>query len=282
MTAAVLPNTLVIGAMKAGTTSLWADLRRTDAVFAPANKEPGHLAHDEVLSASGGDSYASNFKGADTSRPVIDFSTDLAKFPLLSGSPQRARKVLGSEIKIVYMTREPKSRLRSHHGHLARLGMMPERLSEAIQVADELVDCSRYAHQLDQWTEEFPREQIFVDSIENYLSDRCGFFDRLGSFLDVDLAAVAELPAAAANTAAVGPRGRIGRSIVTHQFYRAKISDKVPTKAKSMARAALSRRAGQIDLGTWESVPADRRAVIERAFELDTARMSLEWGHDVG
>lgn len=48
-----LPDFLVIGAMKAGTTSLFFDLSANPAIFFPEDKEPHRLANDRALTSAG-------------------------------------------------------------------------------------------------------------------------------------------------------------------------------------------------------------------------------------
>ena len=49
----MLPDFLIIGAMKSGTTSLYADLKTHPSIFLPEDKEPSCLASDEVLTDAG-------------------------------------------------------------------------------------------------------------------------------------------------------------------------------------------------------------------------------------
>ena len=53
MTAMRLPDFLIIGAMKSGTTGLFFDLCSHPRVFLPENKEPTRLASDDVLTTEG-------------------------------------------------------------------------------------------------------------------------------------------------------------------------------------------------------------------------------------
>lgn len=48
------PDFLLIGAMKAGTTSLFHDLNRQAGVFIPADKEPTTLVHRQSDEDAGG------------------------------------------------------------------------------------------------------------------------------------------------------------------------------------------------------------------------------------
>ena len=62
------PSFLIIGSMKAGTTSLFRDLRNNPAVFMPSDKELNNLNTDAVLTPHGSHDYEALFKGATPSQ----------------------------------------------------------------------------------------------------------------------------------------------------------------------------------------------------------------------
>ena len=58
-----LPHFLIIGAMKAGTTSLFMDMSANPAVFIPAEKEPHCLCEDRVLTPRGAAGVRGDLRG---------------------------------------------------------------------------------------------------------------------------------------------------------------------------------------------------------------------------
>ena len=77
-----LPGFLIIGAMKAGTTTLYHDLLTNPQVFFPLDKEPGNLASHDVLGEDGRGRYASIFKTARPDQICGEASTTYTKLPM--------------------------------------------------------------------------------------------------------------------------------------------------------------------------------------------------------
>ncbi|NRA56681.1 MAG: sulfotransferase domain-containing protein [Phycisphaerales bacterium] len=179
-----LPTFLIIGAQKAGTTTLYRDLLSQPGVFFPYHKEPTNLAHDHVLTERGLAEYAALYKGANESDARGDASTGYARIPLFDDVPQRARKVLGEDIRLLYILREPVSRIVSHHHHIASNHPCAELVDDFIHEEDQhALTFSRYAFQLEAWLEEFPLENIRVLIFEEFVKDRRGTIEGLGDFL---------------------------------------------------------------------------------------------------
>src|SRR5262245_60208451 len=106
-----LPNFLVIGAMKSGTTTFYHDLAAHPDVFL-AEKELGALSRDVATVE-----YASYFKRAKPEQLCGDVSTTYSMCPDVSGVADRAKKNLSRNTKIIYLVREPVARAISHHYH---------------------------------------------------------------------------------------------------------------------------------------------------------------------
>ena len=85
-----------------------------------------------------------------------DCSTDYAKRTEHPGVPQKAKKLLGEDLKLIYMVRHPVDRLLSHHHHQCNVsGHQP--LDAALELWPELLDNSRYGFQIEAWREFYPK-----------------------------------------------------------------------------------------------------------------------------
>lgn len=181
-----LPDFLVIGAMKCGTTSLYHDLRSWPGLCL-AEKEMNALLHDSAAVR-----YAEAFRGAGAGQLLGDVSPDYAKRPESDGVAARAKALLaGRPVRLIYLVREPLSRLVSHHAFLstqqgrARQGM-PRGIEEALAAFPSLVDYSRYAWQLEPWVEAFGSEALLVLRFEDYVADRAETLRKVAGFLGQD------------------------------------------------------------------------------------------------
>jgi hypothetical protein len=166
------PDFLIIGAMKAGTTSMYRDLRTHPRIFMPRDKEAGHLRDDGVLTDDGRARYARLFEPAGADQVCGEAPTDYTKLPDVPGVPARARAVAGPDLRAIYLVREPVARIVSHHYHEFAAGRMPANIDDAVRDFPELVNYSRYAMQLAPWIETFGRDHVHVVRFEDYVTHR--------------------------------------------------------------------------------------------------------------
>ena len=192
---------MIIGAMKAGTTSLREDLAANPAIFM-APKEPVHFAFDDVLTESGRRGYASQFSTATRGQICGAVSSGSASLPEAQGVPRRARTVLGPELKVIYLVRDPVERAVSHHRALLRAG------EAGLDVDRELVhrpcyaQLSRYAMQIEPWVDEFGPANIVIVWFERYVAQRCATVAAVSQTLGVPPRPDLIFPDAAYNRAA--------------------------------------------------------------------------------
>lgn len=179
----MLPTFLIIGAQKSGTTTLYRDLLTQPGVYFPYEKEPTSLAHDAVLTPAGLAEYESMFDGAKPTDARGDASTGYTKIPRFTNVPARAREVLGPDIQLIYILREPISRIVSHHHHTITNQPGPARVEEFIEADHTAIPFSKYAFQARAWLEHYPLERLHVLLLDEYVKDRPGHIERLGPIL---------------------------------------------------------------------------------------------------
>ena len=179
-----LPNVLIIGSMKAGTTSLYMDLAAHPDVFFTGDKEPHFLCNDKVLTTEGLQEYAGLYKTAEEST-IVDASTGYTKCPDYEGVAARAARVLPEGFKVIYLVREPIERIISQHYHEYSRGEVGADINQAVREHPRYVHYSRYAYQLEPWIEEIGLDRIRVVGFEDYTGDRRGVVSQLYGFLGV-------------------------------------------------------------------------------------------------
>ncbi len=180
-----LPDFLIIGAMKAGTTTLFRDLETNPGIFFPRKKELGHLTRDEVLTEAGRRDYARHFRRARADQKAGEASTDYTKLPTYPGCPRRVRELLGPDVRLIYLVREPIARTVSQHHHSYNSGKLPRSFDEALERNPTLLEYSRYAMQLEPWLETFGREAVMVIRFEDYVANRQATADAAARFVGV-------------------------------------------------------------------------------------------------
>jgi len=183
----VLPNLIVIGAAKCGTTSLHEYLDEHPEISMSREKELYFFVEEKNL-AKGRAWYESQF---DPSAPVRgESSPGYSAFPLYRGVPERMADTI-PDTKIVYLVRDPIERIVSHYTH--RTVNWPHMASLAETLApgglrDWLVTPSRYWLQLERYLECFPAEQILVVDSDELRNRRHETLARIFEFLGVDTA----------------------------------------------------------------------------------------------
>jgi Sulfotransferase domain len=234
----LLPDFLVIGAMKAGTTSMYLDLSQHTSVFFPTLKEPGNLARADVLTEPGRASYASLYRRAKDGQRRGDASTDYAKLPDVTGVPGRAFTVLGAQTRIVYLVREPVSRAVSHHHHLVARGQAPPNFEAALEAVPGIVEYSCYGRQVEPWIDLFGPGALLVVRLEDYAADRQATFDAVLGHLSLASSTVDRDDVG--NKSSVDPPAQ-GRSAVVrdNRAYRRLLRPLLPEGARRRLRRAL-------------------------------------------
>jgi hypothetical protein len=179
-----LPTFIVIGAMKAGTTSLFHYLDEHPEVYMSPLKEVDFFV-EEGNWARGLDWYARQFDGAGGAVAVGEASTIYTKYPRYGGVPERISQHL-PDVRLVYVLRDPIDRLRSHFEHRRLVGNERRSLAEAIASDPSYVDTSRYGMQLERYLEHFPPDRILLLTSEALKTRRGETVREVYRFLGID------------------------------------------------------------------------------------------------
>ncbi len=180
-----LPQFLVIGAMKAGTTTLFQDLKGHPSVYMASDKEINGLADDSIFTPKGIKAYEKHFLKSESNQICGEGSTNYSKVPDIENVPERAHKILGNDIRLIYLVRNPIARLISQYNHHVNVAGLTTPIDEAIHELPRLVNYSKYAMQLQPWISEFGLKQIKVIVFEDYVKNRVDTFTSVCNFLGI-------------------------------------------------------------------------------------------------
>lgn len=269
------PGFLIIGAMKAGTTSLYRDLLTNPAVFMPIDKEPECLCHDGVLTDAGLADYLRPFEKARPEQLCGEASTAYTKLPDFPGVPRRARKVLGPDLKIIYLVREPVARTISHHHHDFTYGLVHGDIDRAVREEPRFIAYSRYAMQVEPWIGAYGPERVRIVRFEDYIRARSQTVAELSRFLGItprpDLVDESRVFNRSQERVVVGgPFGLVQRS----PLYRRLIRPMLPHDVKDRLRSAL------LPVGPGRPVAPNEATIgfIREQLADDTARLNTLLG----
>jgi len=185
-----LPDFLVLGAQKAGTTALYEYLRRHPQITGPSWKE---VSFFDRHWARGESWYRGNFPNfARTREKLVGEASPSYVFHQLA--PQRVQEVV-PEARLIVLVRNPVDRALSQYNHEVALGREPLSFEEALDAEEERLRGEqermaadpryfsrewwshtykargRYAEQLERWLAVFPREQLLVLPSDDLGSD---------------------------------------------------------------------------------------------------------------
>lgn len=180
-----LPTFLVIGAMKAGTTSLYHYLKAHPQVVTPRYKAPEFFVA-EANWHRGVDWYRRQFPPAGPEAVAVgEASNAYTKYPHFQGIPKRIASVL-PDVRLVYAVREPLARMRSHYQTRVAEGSETAPFADAVFADPIYLDYSRYALQIEQYLDYFPPAQMLVITSEDLRASRDATMRRVYEFIGVD------------------------------------------------------------------------------------------------
>ena len=179
-----LPDFLIIGAQKSGTTTLYADLDAQPTVCMSSIKEPAVLI--KIPDADQARAYYGRlFEAAAAHRRFGEATTLYSQLPQHPGVPERARSLLGPDLRLIYIVRNPVERAISHHHHAYQRGRAGRDVDAAVRADPRFVDNGRYGMQLEPWLGAFGRDAMHVIQFEGYVRDRAGGLRAVGEHLSV-------------------------------------------------------------------------------------------------
>jgi hypothetical protein len=182
-----LPNVLIIGALRAGTTSLHAYLDLHPEIQMSTPKELNYFSGPGSNWDRGPSWYAAHF-----AEPVPfrgESSTSYTFHPVIPGVPERIHNAI-PEVRLIYCVRDPLERFVSHYMLLRAEGRERRSLDTVLNAPDlensRYIIRSRYWSQLEQYLQYFPANQIIVVSLDELKQRRLKTLGRIFRFLGVN------------------------------------------------------------------------------------------------
>jgi len=180
----MLPNFLIIGTMKGGTTSLYSYLRSHPDVSMSTVKELNFFSNDQEWS-KGQDWYSKKFSNESNASAVGEASVNYTKFPYYHSVPERISSLL-PEGKFIYMMRSPIERIYSHYLHNLYADIEPLPLEQAIRQNPLYIQTSQYYSQIEQYLKYFPKERFLFLFLEKMRESPLETVQQVYSFLGID------------------------------------------------------------------------------------------------
>jgi hypothetical protein len=203
----MLPNFLIIGAARSGTSSLYAYLLQHPDVYLPKNKRPEpHFFFKDSEYARGIDHYESRyFADWNGETAVGEASTSYIFGP---ETPARVARYL-PDVRLLAILRNPLERAYSNYCHTVKSGLETLDFAQAIARESErtaalrgtdLAEIEPYAYlarglyfeQLQRWYRFFHPAQLHVVIFDDFVADTRAALTEILSFLQVDCSLIPE------------------------------------------------------------------------------------------
>lgn len=201
-----LPNFLVIGAAKSGTSSLYMYLKQHPEIYMSPVKEPHFFSFDDESKMTKGpgdpiheaitnfDDYQAQFDGVTDEKAIGEASTSYLYRP---ESPERIHAML-PDAKLIVILRNPVDRAFSAYMHVVRdkretskdfaeaLTKEESRKTAGWEPIWHFTSVGHYYEQLKRYYDLFPKEQIRVYLYEDLNRDQENLLTDIYQYLDVD------------------------------------------------------------------------------------------------
>ena len=211
-----LPDFLVIGAPKAGSTALHAALAQHPALYMSPVKEPKYFLSDGPPPARGGPGDAQTYREHVWRKPDYEALFERAAPGTLRGestplylhdrAAHRRMHAVIPDAKLIAVLRDPAERAHSNWTHLWSAGLEP--IGDFVRACEEeprrveagwasfwhYTGLGRYGEQLEHLYRLFPREQVLVLRYLSMVDSPAQTLDRICAFLGVAPGIISSLP----------------------------------------------------------------------------------------
>lgn len=178
-----LPDIVIIGAMKAGTTSVFQYLASHPQVSRGKRKEPAFFTNGQYQ--NGLKWYTDLFPENDKLK--IEASTNYTKYPQFGPVAQRMHATL-PDAKLIYLVRHPVDRVISQMHHLAiSRGRTTDiiGMDRIVNASGDAINISSYFYQLSQFLEYYDLSRISIQRFEDLLADPVHVMHQISRFLEI-------------------------------------------------------------------------------------------------
>jgi len=237
---ALLPNLIVVGAAKAGSTSMHNYLALHPEISMSRDKEMRFFTDPDHLSWVG--RYQAQF--APGTRYRGESTPQYTKWPIFPGVVDRMADLV-PDARLIYLVRDPVERAIAEYVEEVTWGVITEDIESALADVEEphnrIVAPSRYATQLREIHRRFDPSRVLVVDLGDLKAEPVVTMRRIFEFL--------ELPPIDLEEEALAPRNSYGDKGALPGWYQAlrrpaliRLMHKLPTEQLGRVRTFVSRR----------------------------------------
>lgn len=177
-----LPDFIIIGAMKCGTSTLHTQLSERSGIYMSTPKEPNFFG-DDLYYQEGIGAYSTLFEGAKEDQICGESSTHYTKIPTFNNVAERIHLAL-PQAKFIYIMRNPIDRLISQYIHEWSQGEVDVPIDQAVTKYERFVSYSSYGKQLKPYHDIFGVNSVLPVFFESMIGQPDQEFERILRFLN--------------------------------------------------------------------------------------------------
>jgi hypothetical protein len=172
-----LPDFLIIGAMKSGTTALHQCLAQHPDIFMTYIKEPSYFLDESTWLQQNPHVGSSErmhklmFKGYRQQKRVGESSTTYSEAPTLGAEAPANIYRDAPGMQFIYIVRNPFERIVSHYQHCVERGIYSKPMAEVLKRDSTFLERSLYHSQIKRYLEYFEKERFLILFFEDFVKD---------------------------------------------------------------------------------------------------------------
>jgi len=177
----MLPNFIIIGAMKGGTSSLYEYIATHPNIVSSSMKETNYFTQNGFK--KGLDWYNQQF--SDGGQYAFEASPNYSKCHIFPGVPERMFSIL-PKIKLIYIVRDPIERIISQYIHNYANGRESQTLSDILKdTNNSYIQTSKYFFQIQAFLEYYPENNLLIIESEQLRKDPSKTLNNIFNFLSI-------------------------------------------------------------------------------------------------
>jgi hypothetical protein len=186
---------IIIGAMKAGTTSLASYLNESKEIYIPPEKELPFFTHKN-LQKGGFETFMKKYFKSASSGQLLGTSTP--QYMMNPDSFEMIKEILPN-VKLIAILRNPIDRLISHYDHACRLGVENRTLNDVItkqlkennhnkfmdNTTNKYISAGEYGYILGEVLKYFHNSQVLLIDFDDLVKDTQNTVDKASDFIGI-------------------------------------------------------------------------------------------------
>jgi hypothetical protein len=292
----ILPNTLLIGVQKAGTTSIYDWIAQHPAICAPTTVKDFHYFLNEVHYSKGISWLSSFFAAYQNEKIILQGAVNYIYFPQVA---ERIYRELGPDVKFLLILRNPAKRAWSAYQYFYKNGsenadfrtaLSREQTNPYTDVVEkahfDYIGHGYYFEQISAYLKYFKKEQFKILLYEEVMADKAGVVSGIFDFLGVD-------PGFQPNFSQLNITGKarsrwlnrllFGNSGLKKILRTLNITNLIPRRGKVFFSNFMRRANTSVaSAGPGDKMPEEVYHELMGNYKEDIARLSVFLGKDLG